>query len=393
MADPLLNALGQLHRTLFSLRFATVSRRWGRVVATARPKTRRIVVSGFFNEALGIGQSGVLSAQALERLGYEVRTEDLRPFDRKLLSRKPEPLPHAKHAQAWLIAANAPETKIALFGHDYATWKDLYRIAYWTWESSLAPADWVETAPWLHEIWVPSRFVKDSLGSAFIAAGHGEQVPKLKVFPYPVKVPDSLAKTEGAVTAVTLFDPRSHFERKNPAGAIAAWIDAFPHPTDKARLIVKTLSGADAYPAFATLTALAQGRPDIEFRLETLSDADTLDLIASCDVLISLHRGEGFGLTLAEAMARGLSVLATGWSGNTDFMTRDNAMPVPFSLVLADPAFNGPQARWADPDLKTAATDLRRLVDDVPLRQRLGQQARQDIAQLVNCWEDIFPKA
>ena len=95
-------------------------------------------------------------------------------------------------------------------------------------------------------------------------------------------------------------------------------------------------------------------------------------------MLISLHRSEGFGLTLAEAMLRGLPVIATNWSGNVDFLTGDTGIPVPYRLVPAqDPqgTYQHPDLRWADADIDAAAAALRRLRANPALRRALGEAA------------------
>ncbi len=92
-------------------------------------------------------------------------------------------------------------------------------------------------------------------------------------------------------------------------------------------------------------------------------------------------------------MALGLTVIATGWSGNMQFMTVDNAMPVPYRLVSANARYNGPVAQWAEPDIAAAAKALQQAAADADLRDRLGRRARADIAQLTANWSPaaLFP--
>ena len=95
-----------------------------------------------------------------------------------------------------------------------------------------------------------------------------------------------------------------------------------------------------------------------------------------------LHRAEGFGLVVAEAMARAKVVVATGWSGNMDFMSAHNSLPVDYRLVTLD-ADTGPYQRgerWAEPSHDDAVAKLRRVATDATLRKRLGERARHDCA-------------
>lgn len=392
MTRPFKYLLGVLHGLIFAIRFAWRSRQWTPVTERARPVTQDVLVSGFFNETLGIGRAAQLVASGLENAGLSLSREDLRPFDQGLATRPAVSFKVGADAPIWLIAANPPEAKIALFAHNHAAWRDKYRIGLWHWESSLAPAKWIKAAHWFHEIWLSSQFTADAIAAAMHKAGCPEQVDKLRVHPLPVAVPQTLPTPpeRDHVQVLAMFDPRSDFERKNPLAVVTAWLSLFPEESQTARLTVKALSGAVNHPRFVALKALTQNRADITVWAETLSMEETETLIADSDILISLHRGEGFGLPLAEAMARGISVVATGWSGNLQFMTQDNSILVPYRLVPATREYNGPQAQWADPDLCSAVDALRRLIDDAPLRARMGRRARADIAVMSADW--LIPK-
>ena len=121
--------------------------------------------------------------------------------------------------------------------------------------------------------------------------------------------------------------------------------------------------------------------PDVTFIDAALTRQQAWDLEMCCDILLSLHRAEGFGLILAEMMSLGKSVVATGWSANMDFMDKSNSLPVAFELKPL-PRSIGPYEAgvlWAEPDIDHAAAALRRLVTDRNLAARLGQNARETI--------------
>jgi glycosyltransferase involved in cell wall biosynthesis len=178
-------------------------------------------------------------------------------------------------------------------------------------------------------------------------------------------------------TALAILNIASSFERKNPCAAIKAFRQAFGNdPT--CRLIVKH-SNAFTYPeALQLMTEAAGGASNIVFLSDVMDAAGIDRLYAEADVVMSLHRAEGFGLVVAEAMLRGLPVVATGWSGNTDFLTRETGMPVGYNLIPArDPqdTYEHPEMCWADPNVAEAAAALRMLRADAELRAQLGQRA------------------
>lgn len=375
------------------------SSHWSRAGSGA-PKPGPLVVSGFFNETLGIGRAGRLTAETLKAAGYGVVQHDLRPCFKQIL-------PQAGHLPGqggvWLIHANAPECLVAFLAHAPNTWADRYRIGYWAWETPKAPADWVWIADYLHEIWVPSRFTLDAMAAAFRQAGRDDLIARLRLMPHPVPALAAMryqdAQTRFGLDpdlceVLSLFDTKSSAARKNPWGVVDAWCQAFPHAANQARLTLKVSDLTGDRVTEQRLLALVAVRPDIRVMSERLGDAEMDGLIAASDLLISLHRSEGFGLTLAEAMAAGVGVIATGWSGNIDFMNDGNARLVPSHLIpIRDP--DGPymglerdrDQRWAEPDIAAAATALRKLVGNSALRRDLSGAARRDIRKLDVPWQ------
>jgi glycosyltransferase involved in cell wall biosynthesis len=196
------------------------------------------------------------------------------------------------------------------------------------------------------------------------------------VVPHPVAVaapPPRPLRDPSRFTVLCPFDAGSSLSRKNPEAAIAAFRRAFGDDPST-RLILKTQRLAELPAHSARLRGLLA--PNIELRDGTLDEAGMEALFGEADLLLSLHRAEGFGLSLAEAMRRGIPVIATGWSGNADFLTPAVGIPVPWHLVPAeDPqrTYHQPDQRWAEPDVDAAAAGLRALHDDPGMRARLGQ--------------------
>lgn len=373
-------------------------KRWVKAAAMT-PSTGLFVVSGFFSETLGIGRGGQLSADAFDAAGFKPVRHDLRPAFRKLLTGRAR-LPGK--GGVWFLHANAPECLVAFLAHDPKSWADRYRIGYWAWETPRAPDDWVWLADYLHEIWVPSQFVRDALIAAFAAAGREDLSDRLRVMPHPVPLSPPVrydyahlrfGMAPELCEVLSLFDVKSSPARKNPWAVLDVWKRAFPLPSDTARLTLKIsdLSG-DAKTARRLLREL-KGRPDIRLFEERLSPADMDAFVAGFDMLISLHRAEGFGLPLAEAMAAEVAVIATGWSGNLDFMTESNSRLIPVRLVpLRDP--DGPYCRqsgkpgqvWAEPDHIAAIDALLELTQSEGKRRDLVFAARQAVRALSEAW-------
>jgi glycosyltransferase involved in cell wall biosynthesis len=188
------------------------------------------------------------------------------------------------------------------------------------------------------------------------------------------------------------FDFMSFMERKNPRAAIAAFRQAFPK-RGRAGLVLKCMNGALVPDALAAFQADIGGDPDIFLIDATLGRADTLGLIAMTDAVLSLHRSEGLGLLIAEAMLLGKPVIATGYSASREFLSVATGYPVDFQLVALKPD-DYPFAEgqlWAAPDVAHAAWLMRRLQNNpagaVPLvaaaRRHLGDHhSRARVAQL-----------
>ncbi|WP_221053038.1 glycosyltransferase family 4 protein [Methylomonas koyamae] len=192
---------------------------------------------------------------------------------------------------------------------------------------------------------------------------------------------------------VSSFDPHHDPARKNPFGAVDAFLQAFPGISDDAgapHLVVKlnnaevTTPGCDPMRLVKELKTRCVGNPRVHFIAKSLSYPDVLSLYASCDIFVSMHRAEGLGLGPLECMALGKPVIATGWSGNMSFMRHTNSCLVGFDLVpYSGMAANGPdqlgkRALWAEPHIDEAADWMQQLASNPELRKKIGSQATSD---------------
>lgn len=263
-------------------------------------------------------------------------------------------------------------------------------VGVWPWELPIVPAAWRAGFGFVHEVWAPSVFSAEAVTRAAPAG-----FPPVRVVPYPVAcgcfdvAPAVLDVPDGAVVTLVSFNLASSFERKNPLAAIAAHRVAFGARAD--RVLLMRVGNPGDFPAdFARLRAAAADLANVRFDTRTLARDEALAVMAACDIVLSLHRSEGFGLVPAEAMMLEKPVVATAWSGTADFLDERWSVPVASRLVPAvDPrgvfvAEGGaPGAVWADPDVAAAAAALVRLADDAGERRRMGLAARAAVGRLL----------
>jgi glycosyltransferase involved in cell wall biosynthesis len=251
-------------------------------------------------------------------------------------------------------------------------------IGCWAWELEQVPTGWRAALPYVDEVWAPSRFVQGAVLAADPAA-------RVKVLPHPVAAPTGEAEraafglAEDKAVVLTAFDARSGFNRKNPIAAVRAFRRA--NGDGRALMLCKAVGVEAAPELMAQLQAEIGDVGDVRLMTDWLSEAQMASLIASADIVLSLHRSEGFGLLPAQAMAAGKAVVATRWSGNLDFMTPDNSELVASTLVPVEDS-QGLYAggRWAEADIEDAAARLKALIDDPERRRALGARAARDIA-------------
>lgn len=352
-----------------------------RPAPAARPQLP-IHVGGPFASSIGIGWGARSEAAILREAGFAPRLHDvsgvlmarnLPQSDPGLSLDAPAPGPGIL-----LLHANPNHIPLLFLGWGRRAVAEKYVIGYCVWETERIPADWQRNLQFLHAVWCPSRFAAD----AFRAATD----KPVDVVPHCVEPPAGLGPDraqfdigEDTFAVLTAAHLGSGLTRKNPIAAIRAFREAFGS-SDKALLLVK-ISQADHYPE--RLDAIRKAVHDvsnIRLLLETHTDMDFWMLLNSVDAALSLHRAEGFGLVPAQAMSLGKVAVATGWSGNMDYMNPRNSLSVGYSLVpVRDPEGNYRETdqRWAEPDIGHAAELLRKAASDEDLRARLGANARR----------------
>lgn len=348
--------------------------------AAARDRTRGVNLVGFLHAEFGLGEAARLLIK-----GLDARKVPVLPLD--------APLAHLTRQETEFVALPAwsdgfPVNLLCVNGNlipglvedvGPELFRDRHTIAMWFWETSRLPEDWVPAFEYLDEIWVASRFMAEVIESV-------SPVP-VRAVPLPMSLPPTVpfdrtayGIPEDDYLFLFVFDWHSAPGRKNPLAVIEAFTEAFP-PGSGASLLLKSMQGDEFLPETEQVDLAASRHPGIHVVDRHLSWREKNSMIAGCDCYVSLHRSEGLGLTLAEAMWFGKPTIATAYGGNLEFMTPENSRLVNYTMTPVGEGvpYYPADAMWADPDPAAAAEAMRWAFENRDQAAEMARRGSRDI--------------
>lgn len=336
---------------------------------------RGINLIGMFGQDSGLGQSCRLVAKEVMRTDVSVNM--INHFNYSFLPQTNQELEKYYSVDFAnginVFHVNMQELFMTYFQLGKEKWDKHYNIAFWLWEMQEFPKEWVPMINQLDEIWTPAEFVSNAV----------RQVTDKPVYtiPYAVEAPsderydrDYFHLPKDKFLFLVLFDSNSITERKNPMGVIRAFKKAFSKGDDSVGLVVKI--GNAREHEIEEVRAALEGY-NVYFVEGMLDKVVVNSLIRCVDVYVSLHRAEGFGLVLAEAMLLKTATIATNYSANTEFQSKDTSCLVDYKLIPVGKDIY-PYKKdylWADPDVDQAAEYMKKLYVDEKFRHTIVENA------------------
>ena len=339
---------------------------------------------GYIDAQLGLGQSlrGMALAMSQSATPFSIYPFGVGVEGRRAAAYMPERYDTVNAYAVNVIEVGTDELP-TVFSHISSDhFSRSYNILRTYWELSRAPAAWRAHLEDIDEIWAPNEFVAESFRTIFDR--------QITVIPPCLDLPDHPEVLSDGHKHFGLDRQRFHFlfsfdyfsfpQRKNPFAVLRAFRDAFPDPAAQVGLIIKSTGSVDHFPDIKNaLRVAAQDDARIQIIDESLTRQEIVSLLAAADCYASLHRSEGFGFGLCEAMALGKPVIGTDYSGNTEFLRADTGYPVPYTLKsIAPDEYIYPDGQvWADPDEAACSAAMRHVFEhreDALRRAAAGQR-------------------
>nr|WP_064696458.1 glycosyltransferase family 4 protein [Rhizobium aegyptiacum] len=385
-----------MKKTYRFLRAHVLQRLIPRSRAAFKPR-EPVEIVGYLSMAVGVGESARLCAGALSETGRAISLSDVstHPDEKSFAGWAPSHLStEPPGSRIWHL--NPPMLPRAILKKGLANFTRAFNIGYFAWELEVVPAEWRNGLRYMNAVFVPSEFTRRAIAPLTKAS--------VIVVPHPVtEKPASEGMREkfgiekDAFLVSFIFSAGSSINRKNPQAVIEAF-RLFSADCPSAFLLMKASGNIDKDEALRELIASISGESRIRIVTDKLSNAEINGLIRSSDAYVSLHRSEGFGLTVAEAIMHRTPVISTAWSGTEDFCDPENSWLVASALIPvvdSHPEFAGlPGAVWADPSPEIAAAHLSDIFRAPERAREKAEKAREFLLRYLaeNSYEKALQK-
>jgi glycosyltransferase involved in cell wall biosynthesis len=336
-------------------------------------------VVGFFNAEHGIGEASRLLVEALRAAHTPISTLTYRNTESR--QKFPFEADDVGRYKTVITAINAELNAPLHQSFGVFFFRDTYKIGQWFWELEVAPPWYKPAYKYVNELWAPTRFIEQMLRKEAPKNVHVEYMP------LPLRQPRVVENARRSDLGLDdrfmflfTFDFMSVMKRKNPMGLINAFTKAFA-PGEGPMLVLKCINGETRPEMFESMKKAVIGRDDIIIMNKYLDSEMSAALMNLCDCYVSLHRSEGLGLTIAEAMLLGKPVIATGYSGNLDFMTPGTSFMVPWTRVKVGEGAEAysSKATWAEPDIDVAAEMMRSVYQNPEAAKNMAEAGKRDL--------------
>lgn len=362
---------------------------------TSVKRNADVAVIGYHESAMGLGEIAhqvlkTLHLSGIQAVGVPVT---LNTLSDQIKSPMSDLLVNQVNASVQIFVINADQFLEVLSYLKSSINQDAYRIIIPFWELEKFPDQWMPAFEHVDEVWAATQFIQSMLKPKL-------NIPVLRM---PIAIDFETTRIpnrqkfkikQDAFVFYFSFDYLSYSERKNPTAVVKAFEiliekEKKSPSSRKVQLIIKSMNKNKVQQSNMLLNQLLS-KPSLQGLIieidETLSRDDTLSLMSSCDAVISLHRSEGLGLLIPQAMMLGLPVIATDYSATTELVNPSTAWPVDFQLIQlknGDYPFWENQY-WADPDISHASWQMQEVMTRKEEVIKRKQNAIQKILSTFN---------
>ena len=340
---------------------------------------------GYIRSEHGLGEAARLTAKCMEASGINWVAYDFEigNSSKKNDNTYKEKIKDYIKYDISIININADQFPVLYRNMPSELW-DTYKIGVWYWELPEFPDKYIGAFLGVDEIWAPSKFIADCLKKyAPCPVYHMPPGMDRLIVNTSIYSRDYFGLPENAFLFLNMFDVYSFTARKNPEASVKAFKSSFAPDDMSVGLVLKLNNSGYTDKVKKKLTELVKDYKNIYIIAQTLSREAINGLLNTCDVIVSLHRSEGVGFICEEAMFYGKPVIATGWSGNMDFMTSDCACLVGYEMCSVGEdvgPYEGWQL-WADPSVEDAVMYMKKLYNDKAYYDRLSIAASRYIKE------------